>query len=193
MTHNKLKRLVNSFVFRYLLGPLREELTKIHMEELQIRLATTEDIEDIYSVHTEAIRQVYHEKYSQEQIEEWARRQGPDQYKQPINNCSIYIALLASKIVAFGHLEENSKDRMQYEVKALFVHPSYSRCGIGARLYRFLENIAMSQGSKSMVVKSSFNGEAFYNANGFISGETEAHLGCSSNCAIQCIRMVKNL
>ena len=130
-----------------------------------IRTATNEDIESIYKVNNDSVRELCSSCYNEEDIIPWIARLHPSMYKPFIDNGTMKVVALESEVVACGRLEPFSDTTAT--VCCLYVSPSMSRKGIGRLLLQFLEKEAKVKGYKSVRLESSFNAEGFYRGNGY--------------------------
>ncbi|XP_065899159.1 uncharacterized protein [Dysidea avara] len=116
-----------------------------------IRTATNEDIESIYKVNNDSVRELCSSCYNEEDIIPWIARLHPSMYKPFIDNGTMKVVALESEVVACGRLEPFSDTTAT--VCCLYVSPSMSRKGIGRLLLQFLEKEAKVKGYKSEITQ----------------------------------------
>lgn len=155
-----------------------------------IRTAKKCDTKHIYTIHTDAIRELCSECYNRDEISRWIARQYPEKYEPFIEKEVMFVATLDNQIVGFGHVEKFDDDTS--EVCGLFVSPACARKGIGSLLLQFLEEKAKADGYQNMRLKSSQNAKGFYEASGYKTiQKVDCH--CAGDQALCCILMTKSL
>ncbi|MEO1070100.1 MAG: GNAT family N-acetyltransferase, partial [Cyanobacteria bacterium J06638_6] len=98
--------------------------------QIQVRLATPEDAEDMVRCRLAAITASAASVYPQEILTDWAQTFGKSRV-QTVRNAivgddeTLYVALLDNRVVGFGSLMPNKQ-----EVTAIYVHPDYGKRGI---------------------------------------------------------------
>jgi GrpB-like predicted nucleotidyltransferase (UPF0157 family) len=80
----------------------------------------------------------------------------------------------------------------QSEVKAVYVHPTAARRGIGAALLHEVEEAARRRGLTVLHLDASLNSVEFYFGARYIEGERRRHV-LRSGVAIRCVPMIKTL
>ena len=154
-----------------------------------IRLASKEDAQSIYEVHTSAIRELCSSHYSQEEIKQWTGRQELGKYLSLISKEAITVVVLNDQVVGFGNIERHSDDTG--EICGLYILPSCSRSGVGRALLSHLEDKAKAAGYVNMIVKSTLNAEPFYQAVGYSAVREDSHV--MGGLSLRCILMSKAL
>lgn len=157
-----------------------------------MRRGTETDAEGMSRVHFEAVRRTASAFYSSEVIESWAHT--PDdvrreQFRRAIAGGSelFVVAEAEGGVVGFGSIVPGL-----HELRAVYVDPRVGRCGIGGRILKELERLALTQGIPALHMDSSVNAEAFYSQNGYEVIEKGAHR-LSDGTEMACVRMKKAL
>jgi putative acetyltransferase len=155
--------------------------------EISVRRAEPEDAEQICQVHILSVRELCKSDYTPEQIEAWVGKLKPEGHRQAIEQIdkSIFVAEVDGRIAGFSELFKN-------EVNAVYVHPSYSRQGVGKLLLNVVEQEAIAQYIKKLQLSASTNAKLFYQACGYQAIEYSSHV-LRSGLKIPCVRMEKNL
>lgn len=177
-------------------------MAKNHEGTFNIRTAVEADKNDIYRVHTTAIRKTCSSHYGPEEVDVWVRRQNPDRYVEFLSRGEIVIAEAQDeRVLGFGHsipdtilnqgVDEQGKSCVM-QVKGLFVDPEHHRKGVGGALMKYLENTASEQGAKALTVHATLNAVEFYKKCGFYPSEAVEHQ-LSDEVRLQCWKMIKNL
>jgi putative acetyltransferase len=99
----------------------------------------------------------------------------------------LIVAKQNNLIVGFGSIA--SKDN---QLRALYVHPSFGRRGIGARILTALEHEAKSLGLLYLQMDASINAESFYRKHEFEIIEYATHQ-LASGQEMACVKMQKTL
>lgn len=167
-------------------------------DDLTVRNATETDVENIYKIHTEAIRKKCSSHYGTEDVNVWVARQEKAKYLPFIAAKEIVVADKEGKVLGFGHLTSNTEARPKesdgktMQIRGLFVDPDCGVKGVGSELMKEMEKRARECESKCLIVQSSLNAVEFYKKCGFIPIELTTHQMSEQSC-LQCHKMMKNL
>jgi putative acetyltransferase len=161
-------------------------------DQIKIELAQAQDAEAIVEVHHAAVHQTAKSFYSEEVINSWSRPISNDRVeriKQVVEDSDewMIVARQNNQVVGFGSIV--AKDN---ELRALYVHPSFGRCGVGARILTVLEQEARLLGLPYLQMDASINAESFYRQQGFEIIEYATHQ-LTSGQEMACVRMRKVL
>ena len=163
---------------------------------IEVREATTEDIDEIGAVNRESIEGLADGSYNREQISAWISGISPELY--PVGSTDAYF-LLAERdgdIVGFGWMKPAADDYLDAsvdsEITGMYVHPSAAGSGIGSQLYDRLERLAREQGSSSIGLWSSLNAVSFYERHGYTRAMQRA-LEYPNGIEIPVVEMQKRL
>jgi len=77
-------------------------------------------------------------------------------------------------------------------IRAMYTHPSWTRCGVGTLLLELGEAAARDAGFRTIELGSTIPGEPFYLARGYREVGRETHIAANGASNVV-IRMVKNL
>lgn len=127
---------------------------------LKIRLSRPEDSEKIIKLQTSSLRELS-SGYDSNQVESLVRSQASARFAQ--NEIAV-VAEHENEIVGFASYLTYSS-----QISGVYVHPSLIRQGIGTRLLKAVEKIAIDRGYKAIQVFSSLAGVSFYHANAYQS------------------------
>jgi putative acetyltransferase len=152
-----------------------------------IRAAVPEDVEDIFRVHTSAIRQICSAFYDAAQIEAWTRAKHPDNYLDPIARRPFLVAIVNGAVVGFSELNPEVG-----EVRGLFIRPDHVGQGIGRHLLLALETAAHQHGLARLRLHATLNAVPFYQANGY-SADGAATFSLGDGTSLPCVDMHKDL
>jgi putative acetyltransferase len=161
-------------------------------DQIKIELAQAQDAAAIIEVHYAAVHQTARSFYSEDVINSWSRPISHDRVeriKQVVTNSDewMIVARQNNLIVGFGSIVPNNN-----ELRALYVHPSFGRCGIGAGILAVLEHEARSLGLSYLQMDASINAESFYRKHGFEIIEYASHQ-LASGQEMACVKMRKVL
>jgi len=155
---------------------------------IQIRTADEEDAHTLWRVRRKAILHGASQYYTPEQIGAWAGRRTPRSYRLPIERARIRVAECADGTVAgFAQLDPETG-----EVEAVYVHPAWTRRGIGARLLEELQERARTAGLKRLHLDASLNAVRFYERAGYRIEHPILH-PLPNGIEIACVFMTKHL
>lgn len=126
--------------------------------DIEIRLAKVEDRAEILQLQSSSLRVLASKDYGPEEIESLVRSQAKARFYSEV----IFVAICQEKIVGFASLLIH-----KYQIGGVYVHPEFSRQGIGSRLLEVVENTAIEKGYKSLSVLSSLTAIDFYQKQGY--------------------------
>ncbi len=124
----------------------------------QIRLAQSEDLERIIELQSRSIR-LMSADYNPRQIEALVRSQASARLSYDEIS---FLAFYNDELVGFACLIDNS-----FQVGGVYVHPNFTRQGIGTQLLEVIEKTASQKGCKVIQVMSSLTAVNFYQARGY--------------------------
>jgi len=153
---------------------------------LSIRRASEDDAQEICTLHRASIRQLCCSAYSTEQIAGWIKPLTPDRYLPAMEQLEFYVAE-NNGLLGFFILNLESA-----ELNAIYIHPSAAGCGVGKRLFRFAERLAIDNSLTELTLKSTLNAVGFYESCGF-SLVCEATHESPSGVDLPCMEMKKAL
>jgi putative acetyltransferase len=160
--------------------------------KIQIRPAMPDDAMEIVRVHYAAVHEIASACYSREILDAWSGPPGEKRHervRRPISSGGelFIVAEVDGVMAGFGVIVP-----AEQEVRAVYVHPSMGRRGIGAEILRSLETLAAEHGIRRLQLNASINAEKFYVDNGYSAIEPGVHpLG--SGVEMACIKMCKTL
>lgn len=161
-------------------------------DHIRIELAQIQDAAGIVKVHYAAVHQTAKLFYSEDVINGWSRpidNARIEQFQRTVENPDewLIVAKQNNLVVGFGSIVTKNN-----ELRALYVHPSFGRRGIGAKILTILERQARSLELMYLQMNASINAEAFYRKHGFEVTEYTTHqLGSGQKMA--CVKMRKLL
>lgn len=161
-------------------------------DRIRIELAQPEDAAAIAETHYAAVHQTARSFYPEEVINDWSRPVNPDRIeriKRAIENPDewMIVARQDNLVVGFGSIASKGN-----QLLGLYVHPSFGRHGIGARILTALEREARSLELPYLQMDASINAEVFYRKHGFEVIEHATHK-LASGQEMACVKMRKVL
>jgi GNAT superfamily N-acetyltransferase len=127
--------------------------------DFQIRLSKPEDSEKIIELQTSSLRKLS-SSYDSNQIESLVRSQASLRFAQAEIG---FVAEHENEIVGFA----SGLVQPPGIISGVYVHPNLIRQGIGTRLLKAVEKIAIDRGNEAIHVFSSLATVKFYQANGY--------------------------
>ncbi len=131
-------------------------------------------------VHLDCIQKVCGSHYSQDKVQDWAKRQSLQRYASFIKQNDEFPVVLSNNdahssnsvaVVAFGHMGKEIKGKfsawVDFELYGFYVSPDNLRRGVGKLLFGELQKRAPEQGGRGIGVVSTLNAVPFYEACGF--------------------------
>ena len=137
---------------------------------ITVRHATANDCAGILASHVAAIRELCAGDYSDTQLLTWSSRLTPDGYLPAIASHLFLVAEHHSQVIGFAEFAPASG-----EVIAVYVHPRYSRQGVGTMLFQAVERHALEAGTHELYLSSSITAVPFYKRFGFLAGQQTSH------------------
>jgi putative acetyltransferase len=154
---------------------------------MEIRRATTRDIEALWGVRTAAIEGIPNKYYTNTEIATWAKTYKPNDFDRIIQKLFWYVAEVDGLIVGSGFLDKNTG-----EIGGIFVHPKFQRKNIGGKILKRLETVAKEQNINLLHLDATLNAEDFYAAAGYVPiAKSKYHH--VSGLDFDCIKMEKSL
>lgn len=155
---------------------------------MQVRPATSDDLEAIAECHTAAIRTFGPQVYDEEQVEAWVGPEDADP-DYPVDSVDhrLVVAERAGDVAGFGDLVVPDR-----EVTAVYVHPEHVGEGVGTALLAHLEGRAREAGLEELQLLSSLNAVGFYERAGYERRRETTH-ETSVGVDLQVVAMRKGL
>jgi len=153
---------------------------------LSIRRASEDDAQEICTLHRASIRQLCGSAYSPEQIAGWIKPLTPDRYLPAMEQLEFYVAE-EEELLGFVILNLESA-----ELNAIYIKPNAVGRGIGKRLFRFAERLAIDNSLKELRLKSTLTAVGFYESCGFSLVRESTHTS-PSGVDLPCMEMTKVL
>ena len=161
--------------------------------EIDVREATTDDIDSICSVNRESIKKFGHQSYSTEQVSAWANAVTPELYPIDAEDTYFLVAERNKRIVAIGWMKETSEDTsVDGEITGIYVGPEIAKQGVGTQIYNELESKANKQNMNSLGLWASLNAVGFYEKQGYTQ-VTDQTLEYPDDIELRVIEMRKQL
>lgn len=149
-------------------------------------------------MHEKSIRELAPVAYSQDVVSAWAGEKDPDKYQIESDETYFLVAEIDDGVVGFGELRPEAGEYFQAdiegEIRAVYVHPDFTRQGVGTVIYQRLESEAKKLQLDSVGLWSSINAREFYEELGFETVEeiTYEFGGEVEGPAIEMKRLVKD-
>lgn len=153
---------------------------------LNIRRASEDDAQEICTLHIASIRQLCGSVYSPEQIAGWIKALTPDRYLSAMEQFEFFVAE-EEGLLGFFIL-----DLIGAELNALYIHPEAVGRGVGKRLFRVAEHLAIENTTPKLRLKSTLNAIGFYESCGF-SVVCETTHTSPTGVVLPCVEMIKVL
>jgi len=162
------------------------------VDDIKLKVAEVSDAEDIMNIHFSAVHETAASYYPGMIIQNWASPKTPERLKQFIDAIQgsdeiFVVAKINDRTVGFGSIMPKRN-----ELRAVYVHPSFGRQGIGTQILADLERLAVEQGIKVLDMDTSLNAERFYLKNGYVAIESGFHK-LRSGHKMPCVKMRKIL
>jgi predicted N-acetyltransferase YhbS len=155
--------------------------------ETVVRPARESDVDQIYRVHSNSIRALCRERYSEREIAAWIAFRPQDSYRTAFASREMFVAEWQGQIVGFGQL-----DPRRGEIEACYVAPEAVGSGIGAALLGRMEDEARLRGHAFVHLNSTLNAETFYSRMGYRRLGPARHR-VAADVELDCVRMEKAL
>jgi GNAT superfamily N-acetyltransferase len=152
---------------------------------MEIRRATTRDIDALWAVRTAAIEGISNKYYTNTEIATWAKTYKPNDFERVIQKFFWYVAEVEGVIVGSGFLDKETG-----QIGGIFVDPKFQRKNIGLQILNRLETVAKEQDINLLHLDATLNAEIFYAAAGYvpIAKSKYHHI---SGLDFDCIKMEK--
>ncbi|HKH75427.1 MAG TPA: GNAT family N-acetyltransferase [Rubrobacteraceae bacterium] len=131
-------------------------------KEIRIRPYEAKDAPEIVRLFYETIRSVNLADYSQEQVEAWAPEvPDPEVWNARLSGRRTLVAEEEGEVVGFAELESDGYLDTFYCRKDLVGR------GVGSRLYRAVEQVALTLGCGRLFTEASITARPFFERHGF--------------------------
>lgn len=160
-------------------------MANFHRPVSVIRRAQPDEIIQLLRIQIDALRGLCIQDYTPEQIEALIERN--------IRHASLHrscdeitlVAAVDQTLVGLAAL-------LDRRISAVYVHPQFSRQGIGTQLLKAIEAVAITRKFKNLSVAASLNARPFYQANGYrVLGES--YLIADQHLPIPYVNMKKRM
>jgi putative acetyltransferase len=159
----------------------------LDVKPLIIRIAKQEDSEEIWRIHTSAVREISDSHYTAQEIKVWADAEKPEHFKESIRNNEFYVAEENGSVIGFGILTRNGG------IEGIYVKPDVVRRGVGKEILKKLEGRARELDLTTLHLDSSLNAVPFYERAGYEQQQQQAKHSLASGDEMACVRMIKEL
>lgn len=119
------------------------------------------DARTIHELHTASVTALCTTHYPLEDIQRWLAKRTPQGYYPAIDGGEMFLCKAGVKIVSFGHAVPG-------EVLAIFVHPDWTRQGVGSLLLQHALERARSGHPGPIRLQATLNAQPFYEKHGFV-------------------------
>lgn len=147
--------------------------------ELIVRKAARSDAEAVATVHENSILELALAAYSRDIVSAWAAGKDPEKYQIESDETHFMVAEIDDEIVGFGELRPEAEEYFQAdvegEIRAIYVHPDFTRQGVGTAIYQELKCEARRLQLDSLGLWASINAREFYEELGFETVEEITH------------------
>lgn len=138
---------------------------------MNVRAARPADAEAVNRVHLDAVDELGPDAYDEDQVAAWARGAEPSDYDVDGDGNRFVVAEVDGEVRGFGELAYTPGDYLDpaadAEVKAVYVHPTVARRGVGSALLAALERDARENDVETVGLWASRNAVPFYEYHGY--------------------------
>lgn len=128
---------------------------------MEIRLASIEELNDIYYLVQNTIKEIYINYYPLEVVDFFCNHHIKANIEKDIINKAVYILCVDKKVIGTGTIIENHINRV-------FINPKHQGLGYGNLIMNFLESIISNNYDKA-ILDSSLAASMFYEKRGYIT------------------------
>lgn len=119
------------------------------------------DARAIHELHTASVTTLCVTHYPLGAIEPWLAQRTPEGYYPGIDAGEMFVCKMGGQTVGFGHAVPG-------EVLAIFVHPRWTRQGVGSLLLRQALERAEDSHPGPIKLQATLNAQPFYEKHGFV-------------------------
>lgn len=154
---------------------------------ITVRLASPEDAEAVCKVHVESILGLGPSIYAQRVVDGWALGLTPEGHLAAMQTREhMLVGVVEGNIAGFGSVVFDER-----EIKAVYVHPDFSRQGVGSAILNELESASRAERVPELKLSSTLIAVQFYRRNGYSVGNVFQHRLARSGIDIECVEMYK--
>jgi putative acetyltransferase len=147
-----------------------------------VRIATREDVEEIFATHRDSVESQCREFYTDEQVAMWLEGRSPATYDKAIAEHRILVATMSDEIVGFVEYAPG-------EIVKLFVKGSAAGHGVGDMLMRAALAEARRGHHGPIRLESTKNAQGFYERHGFAKVDEGFFTRGGSSMSLEIIQM----
>jgi len=151
-----------------------------------IRKGQPSDRDGIWNVFLTSVLEHFRTHYEHDEVLSFANSIEPESFDISIRARATFVAEEGGKIVAFGQF-----DAEHSEVISLYVAPGFTGRGLGQKLLRKFEDLALENGSGWMQAGSTLNAVGFFEKEGYKQARME-QLQLPDGSSLPRIRMSKS-
>jgi D-alanyl-D-alanine carboxypeptidase len=150
-----------------------------------IRPAVKEDLEAISRLRTESILETDQDAYSMEQLQQWAAVQNEERTLERIIDGCVLLGMSGKRAVA-----TNGLDLDECEMIGLFVRPAFQAQGIGRRMVKEIERLAIRFGIVGLRAEAARPSASFYHSCGY-RGQESSSFRLDPRTGLDCLSMTR--
>ena len=153
-----------------------------------VRPATVEDIDTIYSLIYASVFELCKQHYSQEKLDSFIHSL-PSKvlYYKWLTDRILIVCCDGKNIIGFGQL-----DPAESFLDAIYVHPEYTGNGVGTKIINYLEGVASSLKKHEIKINAPVNAIGFYEKCGFEQQGT-FFITCKDGTKFDSVKFTKQL
>lgn len=152
-----------------------------------VRPAIESDVDAIFRVHSDSIRELCRDRYGPREIAAWIAFRPPEAYRLAMASRDLFVAEWQGEVVGFGQF-----DSRRGEIEACYVAPEAVGSGIGSALLARMEEEARRSGHSVVRLNATLNAEPFYVRMGYRWLGPARHR-IDNDIELDCMRMEKTL
>jgi len=151
-----------------------------------IRKATRADVDACWKIRHLSVLHECSPLYPADQLEAWTGGTASRAFAAAVEDCFL-VATVDGRVVATGMLSLGTG-----KIDAIFVHPDFTRRGIGSAMVGHLEELARYERLSELMLDSTLNAAGFYRTLGFV-GESVERYPSTKGLKLDCVPMSKAL
>lgn len=153
-----------------------------------VRAATVEDVDNIYSLIYDSVHELCKQHYTQEKLNSFIHNlPGKVLYYKWLTDRILIVCCDEDDIVGFGQY-----DPTESFIDAIYVHPQHTGKGVGTSIMKYLEEVARTLRKPALNINGSINATNFYEKCGYEQQGT-FFMNCKDGTRFETIKFTKLL
>lgn len=153
-----------------------------------VRAATVEDVDKIYSLIYDSVHELCRQHYTPEKLNSFIKNlPSKVTYYKWLTDRILIVCCNEGDVIGFGQY-----DPAESFIDAIYVHPQHTNKGVGSSIMKYLEEVARTLKKNQININGSINATRFYAKCGYEEQGT-FFISCKDGTRFETVRFYKLL